>query len=45
MTIKELVLSVQNRPGELAHIVGRLYENDVTVPAFWVGAEKKKATF
>ena len=45
MTIKELVLSVQNRPGELAHIVGRLRENDVTVPAFWVGAEKKKSTF
>lgn len=44
MTIKEVILEVQNRPGELARVVGHLYENDVQVPAFWVGGEKKKAT-
>lgn len=45
MTIKEVVLKVENRPGELARVVGDLYENDVQVHAFWVGSEKKKATF
>jgi len=44
MTIKELVMKVQNRTGELARIIGHLHENDVKVHAFWVGAEKKKAT-
>ena len=44
MTIKELVLSIENRPGELARIIGHLYENDVQVLAFWVGAENKKGT-
>jgi hypothetical protein len=44
MTIRELVMKVQNRTGELAAIVGHLHENDVKVHAFWVGAEKKKAT-
>ncbi len=44
MTIKELVLRIQDRPGELARIIGHLYENDVKVPAFWVGAESKKGT-
>jgi hypothetical protein len=42
MTIKELVVSVENKAGGLAQIIGHLYENDVTVPAFWLGAEKKK---
>jgi hypothetical protein len=44
MTIKELVLRIQDRPGELSRIIGHLYENDVKVPAFWVGAENKKGT-
>jgi hypothetical protein len=44
MTIKEVVLKVENRAGELARVVGDLYENDVQVIAFWVGTEKKKAT-
>jgi hypothetical protein len=44
MTVKELVLDVKDRPGELARIIGHLYENDVRVPAFWVGTENKKAT-
>ncbi|MDY6837492.1 MAG: hypothetical protein SWH78_05930 [Thermodesulfobacteriota bacterium] len=44
MTIKELVMKVQNRTGELAAIIGHLHENDVKVHGFWVGAEKKKAT-
>jgi hypothetical protein len=44
MTIKELVLSVKDRPGELAKIVGHLHDNDVKIPAFWVGRENKKAT-
>ena len=44
MTVKEIILGVKNRPGELSRILGRLYENDVRVPAFWIGAENKKAT-
>lgn len=44
MTIKEVVIKVENRPGELARIVGHLYENDVKVSAFWVGTENEKAT-
>jgi len=44
MTVKEIILGVKNRPGELSRIIGHLYENDVKVPAFWVGTENKKAT-
>jgi hypothetical protein len=44
MTVKEIVLGVKNRPGELSRIIGHLYENDVKVPAFWVGTENRKAT-
>ncbi len=44
MTIKEIVLGVKNRPGELSRIIGHLYENDVKVCAFWVGTENKKTT-
>lgn len=44
MTVKEIVLGIKNKPGELSRIIGHLYENDVKVPAFWVGAENKKAT-
>jgi len=44
MTVKEIVLGVKNRPGELSRIIGHLYENDVEVPAFWVGTENRKAT-
>ncbi|MCK4728432.1 MAG: hypothetical protein KAT27_05885, partial [Desulfobacterales bacterium] len=43
MTVKEIILGVKNRPGELSRIIGHLYENDVKVPAFWVGTENKKA--
>jgi hypothetical protein len=45
MTIKELVVSIENKAGGLSQIIGHLYENDVTVPAFWLGGEKKKGTF
>ncbi|MBW1741369.1 MAG: hypothetical protein JRJ42_09605 [Deltaproteobacteria bacterium] len=44
MTVKEIILSVENKPGKLSHIISHLYENDVKVPAFWVGTTKKKAT-
>ena len=44
MTVKEIVLVVKDRPGELARIIGRLFENDVQVPAFWIGTDNKKAT-
>jgi hypothetical protein len=44
MTVKEIVVGVKNRPGELSCIIGHLYENDVKVSAFWIGAENKKAT-
>jgi hypothetical protein len=44
MTVKEIILGVKNRPGELCRIIGHLYENDVKVPAFWMGTENKKAT-
>jgi hypothetical protein len=44
MTVKEIILGVKNRPGELSRIIGHLYENDVKVPAFWMGTENKKAT-
>jgi hypothetical protein len=43
MTVKELVLSVKNQPGELARIISHLYENDVKVSAFWVGEKGKKS--
>ena len=44
MTVKEIVLGIKNRPGELSRVIGHLHENDVKVPAFWVGTENKKAT-
>ncbi len=44
MTVKEIILGVKNRPGELSRIIGHLCENDVKVPAFWMGTENKKAT-
>lgn len=44
MTVKELVLKLKNRPGELADIVAHLYENDVKIPAFWLSGEKKNGT-
>lgn len=44
MTVKEIVLEVKNRKGELSRIISHLYENDVRVSAFWVGTENKKAT-
>jgi hypothetical protein len=44
MTVKQIVLGVKNRQGELSRIIGHLYENDVRVCAFWVGTENEKAT-
>ena len=44
MAVKEIVLVVKDTPGELARIVGHLYENDVQVSAFWVGSAHEKAT-
>jgi hypothetical protein len=44
MTVKEIVLEIKDRPGELSSVVGSLYENDIKVPAFWVGTKNKKAT-
>ncbi len=44
MTIKEVVFEVPNKPGQLSYIISQLYENDVTVPAFWVGTENGGAT-
>ena len=43
MTVKEVVLDIENRPGELARIFSHLYDNDVRVSAFWVGPEGKAA--
>jgi hypothetical protein len=44
MTVKELVLDIKNKPGELSRIISHLHDNDVKVPAFWVGGTSKKAT-
>ena len=44
MTVREIVIGVKNRTGELARIIGHLYQNDVKIPAFWVGTENKKVT-
>ena len=33
MTVKEIVLTMENKPGELARIVSHLYENDVNLSA------------
>jgi hypothetical protein len=44
MTVKQIVLGVKNRQGELSRIISHLYENDVRVCAFWVGTENEKAT-
>jgi hypothetical protein len=43
MTVKEVVLNIENKPGELARIVGHLYENDVNISAFWIGDGAKEA--
>ena len=44
MTVKQIVLGLKNRQGELSRIIGHLYENDVRVCAFWAGADNKKTT-
>lgn len=44
MTVKQIVLGLKNKPGELSRIVAQLYENDVNVIAFWVGSEEKTAS-
>lgn len=42
MTVKEVVLNIEDKPGELARIFSHLYDNDVRVSAFWVGPDSKK---
>ncbi|MEE9402801.1 MAG: hypothetical protein V3V47_06340 [Desulfobacteria bacterium] len=44
MTVKQIVLGVKNKQGELSRIIGHLYDNDVRVCAFGVGTDKNKAT-
>jgi hypothetical protein len=44
MTVKQIVLGVKNKQGELSRIIGHLYDNDVRVCAFGVGTDKDKAT-
>ncbi|MBW2265584.1 MAG: hypothetical protein JRD47_00110 [Deltaproteobacteria bacterium] len=44
MTVKEVVLDIENRSGELSRIIAHLYENDVNVSAFWVSTRKTEAT-
>ena len=39
MIIKEVVLTIKNSPGELARVFSHLYENDVSVAAFWVAPQ------
>ena len=39
MPVKEIVLPIENKPGELSRIIAHLYENDVEVFAFWVGED------
>lgn len=41
MTVKQIVIGLKDKPGELSRIVAQLYENDVNVIAFWVGPENK----
>jgi hypothetical protein len=43
MTVQEVVLHIEDRPGELARIFSHLYDNDVRVLAFWVGPDSEKA--
>ena len=44
MTIKEIVLEIENRAGELSQIISHLYENDINVTAFSVKAGRTKAS-
>ncbi|MES0349730.1 MAG: hypothetical protein ABUK19_03340 [Desulfobacteria bacterium] len=44
MTVKQIVLGVKNKQGELSRIIGHLYDNDVRVCAFGVGTDNNKAT-
>jgi hypothetical protein len=44
MTVKQIVLGVKNKQGELSRIIGHLYNNDVRVCAFGVGTDNNKAT-
>jgi hypothetical protein len=39
MMVKETVLYLENKSGELSRIIAHLYDNDVTVTAFWIGTE------
>ena len=44
MTVKEIVIGIKDRTGELSRIIGHLYQNDVKIAAFWVGTENRKVT-
>ena len=44
MTVKQIVIGLKNKPGELSRIVAQLYENDVNIIAFGVGTEDKTAS-
>ncbi len=43
MTIKEIVLEIENRAGEFSRIISHLYENDINVRAFSVETKRTKA--
>jgi hypothetical protein len=44
MTVKQIIIGLKDKPGELSRIIAQLYENDVNVIAFWVGCENKTGT-
>jgi hypothetical protein len=44
MTVKQIVIGLKDKPGELSRIVAQLYENDVNIIAFWVGAAETAAS-
>lgn len=44
MTVKQVILTISNKPGELARVFSHLYENDVTVSAFWASPEGDTAS-
>jgi len=43
MMIKEIVLEIEDRPGEFSRIISHLYENDINVSAFSVESKRTKA--
>ncbi len=41
MSVKEVIVHIQDRQGELARIFSHLYESDVRVSAFWAGPDRE----